>query len=76
MNESFVSAPQLKRTSLGSRLTTMCWGTKMHEQRLLLVALTLAMGELGCRPGPGEPGLKWTKTLGDGGQPLRGSLVW
>jgi hypothetical protein len=38
----------------------------MHEQRLLLVALTLAMGELGCRPGPGEPGLKWTKRWATG----------
>ena len=32
----------------------------MNQRRLLLVALTLAMSQ-GCRPAPGEPGLKWTK---------------
>jgi hypothetical protein len=27
----------------------------------LTLALTLAMSQLGCRPAPAAPGLKWTK---------------
>src|SRR5712691_5564113 len=38
----------------------------MKEKRLLLVALTLTVGQLGCQPAPREPGLKWTKRTATG----------